>query len=113
MRVDRRMMMKKASLKKFCVGLFAAAMLCSLSVMAVAQEQIGGNSNRPQLKHPTRRRATRRTPPPAKTIVVPVGTNLKVRLNETISSKTARVGDKFTMTVIDPVKYNEATVHGH
>jgi hypothetical protein len=42
-----------------------------------------------------------------------VGTDLKVRLNDTLSSKTARVGDQFTATVIDPAKYSEARVHGH
>jgi hypothetical protein len=44
---------------------------------------------------------------------VPVGTNLKIRLNETLSSKESRVGDKFTATAIDPVRFNEATVRGH
>jgi hypothetical protein len=42
-----------------------------------------------------------------------VGTNLKVRLNDTLTSKESRAGDKFTATVIDPVRFNEATVHGH
>jgi hypothetical protein len=46
-------------------------------------------------------------------VAVPVGTSLKVRLNDTLSSKDSRVGDKFTVTVIDPVKYNEATINGH
>ena len=45
--------------------------------------------------------------------IVPVATNLKVRLNETLSSKDARAGDKFTATVIDPARFTEATVHGH
>ena len=46
-------------------------------------------------------------------VLVPVGTNLKVRLNETLSSKESRAGDKFTAAVLDPVRFNEATVHGH
>jgi hypothetical protein len=46
-------------------------------------------------------------------VLVPVGTNLKVRLNDTLSSKESRAGDKFTATVMDPVRFNEATVHGH
>src|SRR5713226_5974876 len=46
-------------------------------------------------------------------VLVPVGTNLKVRLNDTLSSKESRAGDKFTATAIDPVRFNEATVHGH
>lgn len=45
--------------------------------------------------------------------LIPVGTNLKVRLNDTISSKESRAGDKFTAIVIDPVRFNEATVRGH
>ena len=45
--------------------------------------------------------------------LVPVGTNLKIRLNETLSSKESRAGDKFTAIAIDPVRFNEATVHGH
>ena len=45
--------------------------------------------------------------------LVPVGTNLKVRLNDTLSTKESRAGDRFTATVMDPVRFNEATVHGH
>jgi hypothetical protein len=57
-----------------------------------------------------------RKPPPRTTTVaplVPVGTNLKIRLNETLSSTESRAGDKFTATAIDPVRFNEATVRGH
>jgi hypothetical protein len=59
---------------------------------------------KPSLKKPA--------PKPARPLV-PVGTNLKVRLNDTISSKESRAGDKFTVTVMDPVRFNEATVNGH
>lgn len=63
----------------------------------------------------TRRRPRlRRAAPPVKVVpAVPIGTNLKVRLNETLSSKEARVGDTFTTTVIDPARFNEATARGH
>src|SRR5437870_1958811 len=57
-----------------------------------------------------------RRPAPRTTAIVPlvpVGTNLKIRLNETLSSKESRAGDKFTATAIDPVRFNEATVRGH
>ena len=56
-----------------------------------------------------RRAAPRATTP----VLVPIGTNLKVRLNETLSSNEARAGDKFTATVIDPVRFNEAIARGH
>jgi len=38
---------------------------------------------------------------------------LRVRLNDTLSSKEARAGDKFTATVVNPSKYEEARVSGH
>src|SRR5688500_20072179 len=46
------------------------------------------------------------------TRLVPVGTNLKVRINDTLSSKDSRVGDRFTAIVIDPSRFDEATVRG-
>jgi hypothetical protein len=60
---------------------------------------------------PSLRRSGRRT-----TVVrplVPVGTSLKIRLEDSLSSKESRVGDRFTATVLDPVRFNEATVTGH
>ena len=45
--------------------------------------------------------------------LVAVGTDLKVRINDTLSSKESRVGDRFTATVIDPSRYDEARLHGH
>jgi hypothetical protein len=78
-------------------GILAA--LIALPLVVNAQTQ-------PKLKT-----STRRTMP--KKPLVPVGTNLKVRLEDTLSSKNSRVGDKFTMTALDPVRFNEATVTGH
>jgi len=65
----------------------------------------GAQTTKPALRKP----APRATTAP----LVPVGTNLKVRLNDTLSTKQSRVGDKFTAIAIDPVRFNEATVHGH
>jgi hypothetical protein len=42
------------------------------------------------------------TPPPPH-YTVPVNTVLRLRINERLSSKTARVGDQFRSTVVDPV----------
>ncbi|HET8783422.1 MAG TPA: hypothetical protein VFM63_13440 [Pyrinomonadaceae bacterium] len=57
----------------------------------------------------------RRTTTTTKRVVplVPVGTDLKVRINDTLSSKNSRVGDRFTATVIDPSRFDEARVTGH
>jgi hypothetical protein len=75
--------------------LFVAAALLAVPVFADAQK--------PSLRRPVKRAVT----------LVPVGTTLKVRLNETLSSKESRIRDTFTATVEDPVRFNEATVYGH
>ena len=58
---------------------------------------------------PKKRTTTKKRPVP----LVPVGTDLKVRINDTLSSKDSRVGDRFTATVIDPSRFDEARVYGH
>ena len=69
-------------------------------------------------RKPRLRRSVRRTTTVARTTtpvgpVVPIGTNLKIRIEESLSSKDSRVGDRFTATVLDPVRFNEAKVTGH
>jgi hypothetical protein len=44
------------------------------------------------------------------TVVVPVGTNLTVRLARELSSKQSRVGDVFTATLAQPVQIGDQTV---
>ena len=62
----------------------------------------------------TRRKPTvQRSRTATNTSVIRVGTDLRVRLNDDLSSKTARVGDRFTATVLSPSRYEEATVTGH
>ena len=55
----------------------------------------------------TKKKTTRVVP------LVPVGTDLKIRINDTLSSKNSRVGDRFTATVIDPSRFDEARLNGH
>jgi hypothetical protein len=45
--------------------------------------------------------------------LVPIGTDLKVRLNDTLSTKDSRIGDRFTATVVDPDRFDEAKIYGH
>ena len=45
--------------------------------------------------------------------LVPAGTQLRVRLNDTISSKNSRVGDRFSANVVNPSRYEEARINGH
>ena len=63
-------------------------------------------------KKPALRRRTpvrRAVAPP----LVPAGTDLKVRINDTLSSKDSRIGDRFTATVIDTSRFAEARLNGH
>jgi hypothetical protein len=63
----------------------------------------------------TKKPALKRRSTTAKRAValVPVGTDLKVRLNDTLSSKDSRIGDRFTATVINPSRFDEARLNGH
>jgi hypothetical protein len=80
--------------------LFLVVLLVLLAAPAIAL----GQTTKPKMRRST-----------AKKVVplIPIGTNLKVRLNDTLSSKESRAGDKFTAYVIDPARFNEATVRGH
>jgi len=57
----------------------------------------------------------KRRPRPVARVVplVPAGTDLKIRINDTLSSKNSRIGDRFTATVIDPSRFDEARINGH
>jgi LysM repeat protein len=56
-----------------------------------------------QRKPAIRRAATRTTTSNQALYTVPRGQRIRVRMNEAISSRTARVGDTFTTTVTEPV----------
>jgi hypothetical protein len=56
------------------------------------------------------RRTRRRV---ATSTLVPAGTELRIRLSKTLSSKDARAGDRFTSTVVNPSRYEQAKVTGH
>jgi outer membrane lipoprotein SlyB len=56
---------------------------------------------------------TKRTRRRPATTIVPAGSQLRIRLSDTLSSKEGRVGDRFTATVVNPSKYEEAKVSGH
>ena len=72
-------------------------------VFGLASVALG--QTKPGLK---RKPTTRRAVP-----LVPVGTDLKVRINDSLSSKDSRIGDRFTATVINPSRFDEARVNGH
>lgn len=88
-------------MKSIYSKLFLVALVTFMSLPAAASAQ----TTKPRMRRAT---TPRRVVP-----LVPIGANLKVRLEDTLSSKDSRAGDKFTATVLDPVRFNEATVRGH
>jgi hypothetical protein len=59
-----------------------------------------GQKRRPVLKKPA---VARKAVPAARLYSVPAGTTIRSRMDRTINSKTARVGDTFTATITEPV----------
>ena len=76
-------------------------------VLGLASVGFAQTKTRPSLRRRTPARRTAVVP------LVPVGTDLKVRINDTLSSKDSRIGDRFTATVIDPSRFDEAKLNGH
>ncbi len=86
----------------------ATKLLIVLSILIAVPVMTSAQRRRPRLRRAPPRPTTPVAPP-----LVPVGTNLKIRLNDTLSSRESRAGDRFAATVIDPVRFSEAIVHGH
>lgn len=84
---------------------FGISALFSLLITAAISDVLG------QSTRPTIRRASATKRAGAQSLyTVSAGKRLRVRMNETISSKTARVGDRFTTTVTEPVYSNNGVV---
>jgi hypothetical protein len=83
-------------LSRFMIGLVVLAALFTSTVTPA----LGQRRRRPQ--RPTTRVVVKKVPP-VTYYTLNSGLVLRVRMNQTITSETARVGDQFTTTVVDPV----------
>jgi len=96
--------MKMTNVKGFArrstviVALFALA----LGALAPAAEA--------QRRRAPRRTTARATVPPVRYYTVPADTVIRVRMDTELNSKTARVGDRFSATVTEPVYGGESGV---
>jgi len=94
--------MKTNTVKKFASALILFAIISSTVIPATAQRK-----RSPRLRRPARVRTmparTVRKVPAEVYYTVPANTVMSVRMNETIGSENARVGDQFTTTVMIPV----------
>jgi hypothetical protein len=90
-----------SSLSRFTVGLLVLVALLSTTVAPA----LGQSRRRPR---PPRRsaRVLVKKIPPVSYYTLNSGRVIRVRMNETITSESARVGDQFTTTVVDPAYAN-------
>ncbi len=84
-------------ISRFTIGI---VVLLALVASAVAPA-LGQTRRRPRLRRPARRAVVQ--PPPVSYFTVPANAVIRVRMNQTITSESARIGDQFTTTVVDPV----------
>jgi hypothetical protein len=77
-----------------------ASVFLFILVLAGGTFEALGQTRRPALK---KRTTVRKVVPAPKLFSVPTGTRFHARMDESLSSKTARVGQTFTATVTDPV----------
>ncbi|MEO8573326.1 MAG: hypothetical protein ABI481_05100 [Pyrinomonadaceae bacterium] len=74
--------------------------LMSLIAMSAAVDLSAQTRKKPALRRKT---AVRKTVPTVKLYTVASGKRVRARMNDTINSKTARVGDKFTANVTESI----------
>jgi hypothetical protein len=93
-------------------AIFAFALILGITSIAFAQFPEPTPVKKPVIKKkkPVVRKTVAKKPVGP---IVPIGTDLKIRINDTLSSKESRVGDTFTATVISPSRFDEAKVYGH
>ena len=77
-----------------------------VALVFAASMPVEAQRRRSTRRAPRIRTATRTVTPAPLRYTVPAETTLRVRMNEKISSGSARVGDRFTTTVVDPVYAN-------
>ena len=90
--------MKSNVSKRFASVLILVALIASTVIPAMAQTR-----RRPRLRRSTRAKVVRPVTPQAVYYTVPTNSVLRVRMNQTITSETARIGDEFTTTFMGPV----------
>jgi hypothetical protein len=83
-----------------------ATVLIALFALMLGAIVPDASAQRRRTRRPVRRTTTRTTvpaPPPLRYFTVPADTVIRVRMDTELNSKTARVGDRFSTTVTEPV----------
>ena len=84
--------------KRFAIVLMLGALIASTVTPVMAQRR-----RTPRLRRAARAKVVRQTTPRTVYYTVPANTMIRVKMNETITSESARVGDQFATTVMVPV----------
>lgn len=87
-----------------------AAFLAIIFVLGVVESSAQTRKRRPVIKKKTTVKKTVVRKPVVKLYTVSTGQRIRVRINEELSSKTARVGDTFTTNVTEPVYSNSGVI---
>lgn len=83
--------------------LITAILAIAVGTVQEASAQTKKRSTRTVKSAPVKRKAT----------IIPVGTELKIRLADTIDTKESKDGDRFSAVVLTPSAYADGTVEGH
>ena len=91
---------------------YVRSLLIILAVIFVIGSVDTFGQRRTTKRRPVVRRAVVKKPvrPAVKLYAVDRGTKIHVRMNDSIGSKTARIGDRFTTTVTEPVYANTGAI---
>jgi hypothetical protein len=80
-----------------------ATVLIALFALMLGAIVPDASAQRRRTRRPVRRTTTKPAPPPIRYFTIPADTVIRVRMDTELNSKTARVGDRFTTTVTEPV----------
>jgi hypothetical protein len=80
--------------------------LIALSILLIAG---AGTSNISSAQTKSKKTSTAKS----RTPTIPVGTEMRIRLENEIDTKTAQNGDAFTAIVLSPQRYMDSTIQGH
>lgn len=94
--------MKTAITSRVSKNFISVMILVALAASTVAPA-LGQTKRRPRLRRSTHTRVVRPVTPQVVYYNVNTDQVIRVRMNQTITSETARVGDQFTTTVVVPV----------
>lgn len=105
--------MKPILTKTTLLPLVAALLIGGLPFLTLQSSAGVSFSSEAQTRRTRRRPVVRRNSQVTNAAVIAPGTQLVIRLNDRLSSKDSRVGDRFSATVTEPNRYDGARVFGH